>query len=91
MPTQKQAFLITYDIIMNGKTDEEKSEFPFPYLDGNVWNVYSTKFISGRSVTVEGLDYKAVFEWPVDQFSNQNSVHEKICIALNVEFDFSDL
>lgn len=87
-----EEFLFMYDnVVMRGKSDEEKAATLFAYLEGDAKSAYRSKFISGWSLSEEGKDYTVVCSWLIEQFRKELDPDEQIRIAMEARLDFSDL
>ena len=85
-------FLYTFvNVVMRGKSDEEKADNIFMYLDGDAKRKYKAKFIEGWTLNEAGRDFKKVCQWLVLEFGKKVEPDVLIRDAIHFRLDFSDL
>lgn len=87
-----EEFLYTYvNVVVRGKSEEEKAESLFAYLSGDARMKYKNKFIIGWSLNESRRNFPKVCEWLVKEYAKEVELDELIRIAIEGHLDFDNL
>ena len=79
------------NVVMRGRSDEEKAHTIFMYLEGDAKRKYKEKFIEGWKLKDCGQDLGNVCEWFVSEFGKKVELDVLIRDAVEAKLDFKDL